>query len=264
MVASSAMVKRSSAATPATGRKPGRIKRAVLSVKGQHGDRLLRAVFAVVAVYIIVSTFDVSWAPLTPKAISLVTLGVLYLLFELALERSDAPISRSESMLWSKAADLACLKVRNSSQIDIIASSSATFYHRLDDQLRELGGLKIRLILRKADTTDIGHAMRLAEYARHWEQIVSGGALKSTLSIRYSTQTSLRAICVDDVVMIGYYTWDEALSRYVGHSVPMIVTAGDNGQLDLFRGLFDYLWRKADDAPTVNPAAERTNAKELP
>jgi hypothetical protein len=224
----------------------GRVERAVRAVRGPHGDLLLRLVFGAVALYVIISTFDVSWAPLSPKFLALVTIGVLYLFFELALEREPSKRSQSHQLLWGDAAETAIETLKNGSKVNIIASSSATFYYRLNDKVRSLGGLEIRIILRQAESADSPHASRLLEFADHWRSAAQEG-LVSSVAIRYSSQSAIRAIGIDDLVIMGHYQWDAQLNRYVGHTVPMVVTDGDEGQFALFSGLFEYLWHKASE-----------------
>ena len=178
---------------------------------------------------------------------------LLILLLEISLHQSEKieealqrglwlPHDREETRVWLFD------HLPKTTRLDIICSSSESFFYDIEAQRGKFRFLKVRLLLRKP--MDATHSVKLQAYVDKWRTLCDE---TFAVEIRLHSNSDLRCFLFDDVFgLLGFYLWNAEKGRFEGHTVAAIPadTRTPMGRylLRVYRNRFQYLWDNASDS----------------
>jgi hypothetical protein len=179
---------------------------------------------------------------------------LLILMLEILLhttEKIEAALQRGVWLPHDREEMRVCLvdRLPKTACLDIICSSSESFFYDIEAQRAKCRSLKVRLLLRRP-LDDATHSVKLQAYVEKWRTLCDK---TFTVDIRLHSNSDLRCFLFDDGFgLLGFYLWNAEKNRFEGHSVAVIPadtkTSMGRHLLRVYRNRFQYLWDNASDS----------------
>lgn len=175
--------------------------------------------------------------------------AALFLMLQLMMTVLKPP---SRNIVRLNTGDTAFIKkIKNAKKVDLMISSSESFYIHLKDVL-ENTKTDIRIIFRNPHINEPNQKAKLQIYKEKWDALKDSNPLFK-LDYRYSDNTTLRLIILDKKELyFGFYKFDG--QKFTGHDTEMVHVLSDSelGEylLDIAINRFEVTWKNSSEQIT--------------
>jgi hypothetical protein len=209
---------------------------------------MLRLSFLAVGVDIILSKIGISSAKPDPGTLLGLNVAVLWLFMEFLLHDHKNTDAGTHIAAWPDVVAIANEAMARGTEVDIVCSSSNTFYLAFQEAISRRSNMRIRVLMRYDRDAAPERISKLMEYKGYWEALNDPNANRS-VEVGFVEQSLLRMLRVDKLVAIGYYEWNEREQRLFGHTTKLHLVRQNDVEneyfLGMFSALFGRLWRNS-------------------